>query len=189
MSKLLIIHKRLNINQLLLASHLILVLWLIIVFSYSRYQSEWNSRISHRVELAEMAFNPLINTISPIVAGLNYTVLGLPSSLDLFAGVPSLRYFEVTANSDYSKTPFGFIYSEDSKEIWYTSFTAEDEKKAREKIVTLKERLAKPKSDKVKLNFLISRAQERMDIIIEDRLKIQSNTLNFQQQQKQCFMR
>lgn len=152
----------LKISQLLLVSHLILVIWLVFTMTYNRYQSEWGTRISHAVSSARTNSNAIIDLVSPSAAGLNYTNIKLDSALKLYAAAENLLFFSVEAKSDFSAKRFGFSYISEPGVVWKTNITEHEVAADEAKLAELKQRLMEDGSDQVKLTFLIGRAQERL---------------------------
>jgi len=153
---------KLKISQLLFVSHMILVLWLVFTMTYNRYRSEWETGITHAVSNARSSSNAIIDLVSPSAAGLNYTNVKLDSSLKLYAAAEKLIYFSVDAISDFSSTPFAFAYLRKPELVWKTHNQEQDIAQQEAKIEQFKQRLLADDADKVKLTFLMGRAQERL---------------------------
>ncbi|MGY5450176.1 diguanylate cyclase domain-containing protein [Agarivorans sp. MS3-6] len=130
--------------------------------SYNRYQSEWDTRISHAVSSALNVSNGIIDLVSPSAAGLNYTNIKLQSALDLYAASEDLLYFEVDAISDFSAKQFAFAYAKELGQVWKTNISDADIAQQEQQIHKLQQRLSANDSDQVKLAFLLGRAQERL---------------------------
>jgi diguanylate cyclase (GGDEF)-like protein len=163
--------RRLKISQLLFASHLLLVIWLIGAMSYNRYQSEWQTRVDHSVEVAHLSMNPIIADLSLYASGLSYANINLPKTRKLFADTEKLLYFQVSAVSDYSLQPFHFAYSRKYNEVWQTGVTKEEVAQAYAKVKNLEALLSQHQADQVKYTFLLNRARERYQSIVADRQK------------------
>jgi len=174
--------RRLKISHLLFFSHLLLVLWLILIMSYNRYQSDWQTRVDHAVEVARLSMNPIIEDLSLSASGLNYANIHLPATRSLFRSADKLLYFHVDAISDFSQKPFKFAYSREKDEVWQTGLGIRDEQDAAKSIQRLEEaQLRNPNIDKVKYSFLLHRARERHASIVSDRQKTEHYSSLFQQ--------
>jgi len=167
--RLLLLPRRLKIRHLLFFSHLLLVIWLIVVMSYNRYRSEWQTRVDHAVEVAHLSMNPIIKDLSLSASGLNYANINLAATRNLFRGTDKLLYFHVDAVSDFSQKPFQFAYSREKDEAWQTGLGPEDQQAAADKVLQLESfQLQNPDVDTVKYSFLLSRARERQASIVAD---------------------
>ncbi len=168
--------RNLQLSRLLFVSHLILVICLLAATGYSRYQSEWNSRISHAVEAARNATNPIIDLISFAASGINYTSIKMDTSLKLYQGIEKLLYFEVQARSDYSESNFSFAWSAYNNELWQTRITADDLVSSEARIRKLEQRLIRAsEADQTKLSFLLNRANEHYQRLLRDQKLIASS--------------
>ncbi len=164
--------RRLKISYILFFSHLLLVIWLIVVMSYNRYRSEWQTRVDHAVEVAHISMNPIVADLSLYASGLNYANINLPVTRNLFRATDKLLYFQVDAISDFSQKPFRFAYSRQNDEVWRTGLGPNDVKAASDEVNKLEEyQRQHPGVDKVKYAFLLSRAREHYANIVADRKK------------------
>lgn len=161
--------RRLNISYLLFFSHLLLVIWLVVIMSFNRFRSEWQANVHHAVEVARLSLNPIVEDLSLAASGLSYANIHLPATRNLFRNAGKLLYFEVEAISDYSKQPFHFAYSRDKDDVWRTGLETDEEKEALATVNRLENALHnEPGIDQVKYGFLLNRARERHDAIMSD---------------------
>ncbi len=118
--------------------------------------------IAHAVSNARSSSNPIIDLVSPSAAGLNYTNIKLDSALKLYAATEKLIYFSVGAVSDFSSQSFAFAYLREPELVWRTQNQEQNIAQEEAKIEDLKQRLLADGADRVKLTFLMGRAQERL---------------------------
>ncbi|CZF77685.1 putative diguanylate cyclase YcdT [Grimontia celer] len=155
--------KRFTINQLLFVSHLMLVIILIAGMSYSRYQSEWESRVNHEAALIEQSVLPLMREISAAVAGRNYTALTMPSHKDTLRSIESLLLLDVEGTSDYQDKKVCVRYFRETGDIWRIDVSDEELEQSRLNRDNLASQVdADGLSDvtKRKLAFLLKKAEE-----------------------------
>ncbi|MDD1783139.1 sensor domain-containing diguanylate cyclase [Enterovibrio sp. ZSDZ35] len=155
--------KKLTINQLLFFSHLMLVVILIAGLSYSRYQSEWESRVNNEAALMEQSMSPLMREISAAVAGRNYTALTMPSHKDTLASIDSLLFLDIEGTSDYQGNKVCVRYFKETGEIWRIDVSDEELDIARQSRDALNSKLQSDELDHVaarKLTFLLNKAEK-----------------------------
>lgn len=111
---------RLTINQMLFVSHLVLVMFIIVGMTYTRYTSEWSNRLDTTVEIAEAHLAPHNTFLSGAVAGRNYAKLLMPTTKDTLFNIPHLRFLEISGTSDYQGQPIGVRYSPKEQQAWRT---------------------------------------------------------------------
>lgn len=161
---------RLKLNQVLFFSHLLLVLAIILGLSWARYHSEWGSRVAHAAELANLAMNDVVGDISTAVSGNSYATMLMPSAVDKFNNIGSLRFFDVSGYSDYSTKPYGLRYFRELNDaaniddkanvgkVWQTQVTEAVLMEALAKVDRLK--AVKQHSNAKKIDFLLNKAEQ-----------------------------
>lgn len=113
----------LSINQLLIISHLFLVLFLISALSFSRYQSEWTLSINHAVSNAENSIEQHIILLSTLVAGRNYANFMLPAVEELMYSKEELILLDIQGVSDYQHQPVHVRYLREEQNVWRENIT------------------------------------------------------------------
>jgi len=101
---------RLKLSQLLIASHMLLVLVIILGLSWARYYSAWNSRVEHAANIATLAMNDVVSDISMAVSGNSYLTMLMPSAVSKFNSINSLIFFDVNDYSDYNNQLYGLRF-------------------------------------------------------------------------------
>ncbi|RXJ73014.1 hypothetical protein CS022_12005 [Veronia nyctiphanis] len=171
--------KLLSVNQMLFFSHLFLVMVIIIGMSFSRYESEWNTRVESAGLIAQQSLSSMINDISLSVAGRNYTKLTMPSQLNHLQGIENLLFMEIRGQSDYSGLPVGVRFSHDEDIIWRTDVSAEDIIRAKQTLHGLSQSLVDSSGDKrVKLQYLFNKSSE--DLRMLERSMVLKNETRFE---------
>ncbi|WP_158587068.1 sensor domain-containing diguanylate cyclase [Motilimonas pumila] len=152
---------------MLFVSHLLLVLVIILGLSWARYHSEWSSRVAHAAALANLAMNDVVGDISTAVSGNSYATMLMPSAVDKFNNINSLRFFDVSGYSDYSTKPYGLRYFREqsladnearSGKVWQTQVTEAVLMDALAKVDRLK--AVKQHSNAKKVDFLLNKAEQ-----------------------------
>ena len=93
---------KLSINQMLVVSHLVLVLILISGFSYTRYHSEWNRHVEYSATIAKLALAPYVPSISNYVADINYAQLTDRDIKKVWSAIDDLEFLDVSGIADHS---------------------------------------------------------------------------------------
>lgn len=127
----------LKINQVLFISHLFLVLTLVLGMSYSRYQSEWNTRVEHAATTARHTLLPLVTDISQSISGRAYNSLMLPNMHNNLLAIDSLLFLDITGVSDYSEMPMHVRYYRPSEQIWRADVSSAEVEKVKQERLRL----------------------------------------------------
>lgn len=194
--------KRLSINQMLFGSHLVLVLFIVVCMSYSRYVSEWNRHVSYSALLAEYSIKSHINFFSSAVAGLNYANLTMSSTKQLIASMEDILYFEVSGVSDYSKRPVKVQYLAATQELWRADVTQSEVNRSFDTLLQHREALLSPDLSSPikirKLNYLLNRSETEYEALSRSFGLTQSfqlpwqkpklNDLHYQLDQEDCVL-
>ncbi|WP_325893442.1 GGDEF domain-containing protein [Grimontia sp. NTOU-MAR1] len=154
---------RFTINQLLFVSHLMLVVILIAGMSYSRYQSEWTTRVNHEAALIERAILPMMREVSSAVAGRNYAALTMPSQKESLTNIEALLFLDIQGTSDYKDNKVCVRYFRERGEIWRTDVSSEELSIARQRRKDLAINLQQHNLNDVtkrKLTFLLKKADD-----------------------------
>ncbi|KXF82408.1 HAMP domain-containing protein [Enterovibrio coralii] len=160
--------KKLTINQLLFVSHLLLVVILIAGMSYSRYQSEWESRVNQEAALMEQSVSPLMREISAAVAGRNYTALMMPSQKDTLSRIEQLLFLDVQGTSDYLDNKVCIRYVRETGEIWRVDVSDEELESTKLTRDTLATKLEEENLNHItarKLAFLLNKANKDLSAL------------------------
>lgn len=151
----------LTINQMLFVSHLALVLSIIFGMSYTRYQSDWQTKVEYLADTSASHLAAYNTFYSGSVAGRNYASLLMQSTLDNLKAIPNLKYVEVSGTSDYLKREVKVRYSIDKSKGWRLDVTKQEVDQLVRQLSHFENSLAAtPATDVVhikKLNHLISK--------------------------------
>lgn len=162
---------KLSINQMLVLSHVLLVMILISGFSYTRYQSEWNRHIEYSASLAKLTLAPHIPFLSTSVAGINYANLTSSATSQLFSSIDDLEYLEVSGQSDFSAQNVHVRFFKRFEYLWRADVTREDLDLVDSKLAAMSEPLSSAKSEnslsRKKLLFVQSRLIRERDAMLK----------------------
>ena len=154
----------LTIKQMLIGSHLVLVLLLISGLSYSRYSYEWQLEVSYAANRARDTLVPHVSYLSTLVAGRNYSNLTLPSLTDTFYADQTLLFLDISGVSDYRSVPVHVRYQRELRQVWREDITKEEIREltqVRERISILLESVEQEDSSRrVKLDYVLEKAKE-----------------------------
>ncbi|WP_244956881.1 GGDEF domain-containing protein [Enterovibrio norvegicus] len=161
--------QRLSIKQTLFLSHLLLVLILILGMSYSRYQTEWTTRVNFAAGTAEGALVPMLHDISLAVAGRSYSKLLMPQKKAQFHNIEKLLYLDIQGTSDYSNKDYGLRYHRSLNKVWRSNVTLQEIDAAKAKTQELEHARNHPsnqqKTRMQKLEFLINKSTRDINIL------------------------
>lgn len=170
---------KLSINQMLVVSHLFLVVILIAGFSYTRYQSEWNRHVEYSASIAKLTLAPHIAFLSSSVAGINYVNLTMPTTKKMLASIDDLEFLEVSGLSDYSGQQVQVRYFKRFDYLWRTDVQEgeieENEKKLRELRIKIDGTSTDNLIQRKKLMFIQNRVQRELEALV-DSIYISDNT-------------
>ncbi|MGY5537594.1 diguanylate cyclase [Vibrio brasiliensis] len=152
---------KLSINQMLVLSHVLLVMILVSGFSYTRYHSEWNRHIEYSASLAKLTLAPHIPFLSTSVAGTNYSNLTASATGQLFSSIDDLEYLEVTGKSDFSAQDVHIRFFKRFEYLWRADVNLEEFEQLETKLTAMNESIDSVNVDnpirKKKLLFIKSR--------------------------------
>ncbi|WCE32530.1 diguanylate cyclase domain-containing protein [Vibrio sp. SCSIO 43137] len=167
----------LTINQMLFISHLALVLSIICGMSYSRYQSDWETKVQYLADTSASHIAAYNTFFSGSVAGRNYANLLMQSTFDSLKAIPNLKFAEIIGTSDYTNHNVEVRYSIEKSKGWRLDVTQEDAKQLSVKLNRLESALAStPEENSVhikKLNRLINKVKLDLKVVNEN-IELQS---------------
>lgn len=162
---------KLSINQMLVVSHLFLVIILITGFSYTRYQSEWNRHIEYSASIAKLNLAPHIAFFSTSVAGINYVNLTMPSTKQTLASIDDLEFLAIDGVSDYSGQQVQVRFFKRFDYLWRADVDPSELQESEAKITTLAAEIAATsESNKIrskKLKFIKNRLKREHEALAE----------------------
>lgn len=150
-------------------SHLLLVALLIGGLSYKNSNRQVDNYIKYVVSFYERSSLSIVQQISLSISGNNYTNIQMPMFVKELQANNKLLFMKISGVSDFSTTPYKALYSQEAGELWRVHYPIDYEQRVAKKIATLKERLLHIESDKVKINFLINRAEDSLKEYYENR--------------------
>ncbi|MCG9750526.1 sensor domain-containing diguanylate cyclase [Vibrio brasiliensis] len=169
---------KLSINQMLVLSHVLLVMILISGFSYTRYHSEWNRHVEYSASLAKLTLAPHVPYISTAVAGINYSNLLSPSTEKLLSSIDDLEFLEVSGQSDYSAQSVHIRFFKRFEYLWRADVEQDDVAKLEQKLAEMDDSLQETAADnslrRKKLMFIQGRLQREYDSLVNS-LSIESD--------------
>ncbi len=154
---------RFSINQMLVISHLLLVVILVAGFSYARYQSEWHRHIDYSASIAKLTLAPHIPLISSSVAGINYANLTMPSTKQMLASLDDLEFLEIAGQSDYSNQEVQVRYFKRFDYLWRADVKQEEVAEHEKKLNAL--------TAQIEANGTKNLTKYRKLVFIENRVK------------------
>ncbi|KJY83274.1 diguanylate cyclase [Vibrio galatheae] len=162
---------KLSINQMLVVSHLFLVVILITGFSYTRYQSEWHRHIDYSASIAKLTLSPHLSFLSNSVANINYANLTMPSTQKLLASIDDLEFLEVAGKSDYAQQEVQVRFFKRFEYLWRANVTESDVENQQEKIEQINQEIQKTSANNVvrlrKLEFIKNRVTSEYTALLE----------------------
>ncbi len=101
--------RHLTIHRVLLLSHLLLVVCLVGVMSYARYESEWSNKLRYFVELSKGSFTPHLNDISRLLTEQQYSKLTSAKILEHLNAVDKLKFLDISSGEQQSPVHIQFV--------------------------------------------------------------------------------
>ncbi len=101
--------RHLTIHRVLLLSHLLLVVCLVGVMSYARYESEWSNKLRYFVELSKGSFTPHLNDISRLLTEQQYSKLTSAKILEHLNAVDKLKFLDISSGEQQAPVHIQFV--------------------------------------------------------------------------------
>ncbi len=152
----------LSIKNKLFLSHFILIILLLLGLSYKHYTNSIDSCVKNITTFHEHSSASIVTTCSLAISGENYGNLQLPSFVNELSSNKKLLYLKVEGKSDFSSKDFSAEYSKNDAKIYRISYPQNYEEKLQKKLERFRLKLDDSKIDKVKLNFLIGRVNDKL---------------------------
>ncbi|MGX9419214.1 diguanylate cyclase domain-containing protein [Vibrio sp. WJH972] len=167
----------LTINQMLFVSHLVLVMSIILGMSYSRYQSDWETKVEYLADMSASHLSAYNTFFSGSVAGRNYANLLMQSTLDNLKAIPNLKFAEISGTSDYLDSKVKVRYSIEKSKGWRLDLTQQDAIQLSTQLEQLERSLDKTSETNTvhikKLHHLINKIKQDLKGTIES-IELQS---------------
>jgi len=144
-------------------AHLFLILILVSSLSYKHYTNMLDNYINNIITFYTNSSSSIVTTASLAISGTNYGNIQLPSFIEEVSRNKKLLFFTVTGFSDNTLKKFTAVYSKKHQNIFRNEYPTNYEKELKDKITKFKSKLNDPSSDKVKLNFLIERTNDKLN--------------------------
>lgn len=151
-----------SIKSKIFFSHLFLIVLLLLSLSYKHYLSSIDNYINNMIAYHTNSSSSIITTSSLAISGANYGNIQLPSFIKEVLRNKKLLYMNISGNSDYSSKYFNAIYNKNDKTIYRNQYPQNYEKKLNEKLKDFITKLNNPIYDKVKMDFLIKRIDDKL---------------------------
>ncbi len=162
---------KLSINQMLVVSHLVLVVILILGFSYTRYHSEWHRQVEYSATISKLTLTPHVPFISSSVAGINYANLTMPATKDILKSIDDLEYLEIIGESDYSGKQVHVSFFKRFEYLWRGNVRKSDLLETEKKLLDIGQQIeATPVDNTIrlkKLGFIQNRIQREHSALTE----------------------
>lgn len=146
-----------------LLSVLILLLSVLTLgLSYFFYQQQWFTLVkqsNHYHKNLSLSFS---ESISVSMEGNNYANIYLPTFVQRLQNTKNLIHLEAKGLTRQSKN-YQFSYNREIGETWRTYYPSDFEKELTQRTNRLKNLLASPNTDKIKAQFLLQQAEEKLD--------------------------
>ncbi|MDA0127780.1 sensor domain-containing diguanylate cyclase [Vibrio sp. MarTm2] len=164
---------KMTIKQMLIVSHLVLVVMIVLGMSYARYSSEWDRQVRYSALLAKHSLDTQVNFFSGSVAGVNYANLTMSSTKQVISSIEDILFFEVKGVSDYSKRNVHVRYLAERDLLWRNDVEAQELITAARRIEILEQRLADSANSSPvtvkKLNYLLKRNKTEYDSLLRSK--------------------
>ncbi|MBC8238319.1 MAG: diguanylate cyclase [Helicobacteraceae bacterium] len=142
--------------------HLFLVIILLGGLSYKHYKNSLSNYVQSVMGFHKNSSASIVSTASLAISGANYGNVQLPSFVEELSNNEKLLYLNIIGKSDYTSKEFNAVYDKEHQAIYRNIYPIDFQKKLQTKLDRFKESLKDPLSDKVKVNFLIQRANDAL---------------------------
>ena len=151
-----------SIKSKIFISHLLLVVFLLASLSYKHYGNALDNYVSNIITSYTNSSSSIVTTSSLAISGANYGNIQLPSFVEEVSKNKKLLYLNITGLSDYTSKKFNAVYNKDYRTIYRNVYPTDYEQQLKDKLKRFRSKLDTPSSDKVKLNFLIERTDDKL---------------------------
>ena len=152
-----------SIKSKIFISHLFLVILLLGGLSYWHYTNSLSNYVQSVLGFYKNSSASIVSTASLAISGENYGNIQLPSFVEELSSNEKLLYLNIIGKSDYSAQEFNAVYDKEHQTLYRNTYPANFQKKLERKLKRFTTSLKNPKSDKVKLNFLIERTKDAIE--------------------------
>jgi len=153
-----------SIKSKIFISHLFLIILLLGSLSYKHYSEAIDRYIDNVITFYTDSSASIVSTASLAISGENYGNIQLPSFVQEIASNKNILFLDISGKSDYSEKQFSARYTKSNHSMFRVLYPSGYKNKQLEKIERFKLKLTNISSDKVKLNFLIARTQDKLDL-------------------------
>jgi diguanylate cyclase (GGDEF)-like protein len=154
---------KLSIRLQIFVLHLLLVLLLISGLSYRHYQNTLAQFSESLTAFHSAAALGLVSQLALAIAGGNYANVQLPEFLRELERNPKLLHFYVEGTTDYAQTAFAVRYDRQAGRVWRTTFAEDYQATLQARISSLSQKVEEAGADRVKMLFLLERAQAAIE--------------------------
>lgn len=152
-----------SIKSKIFISHLFIVILLLGGLSYWHYANSLSNYVQSVISFSKNSSASIVSTASLAISGENYGNIQLPSFVEELASNEKLLYLNIIGKSDYSSQEFNAVYDKEHQTLYRNTYPADFQNKLEKKLKRFTASLKNPKSDKVKLNFLIERTKDAIE--------------------------
>ncbi|WP_456295763.1 diguanylate cyclase [Vibrio sp. AK197] len=97
--------RHLTVHRVLLLSHLLLVISLVSVMSYSSYVNSWQQQLTYFVNSSKKQFTPHLDDISKLLEKRDVKRLMAPSILDYLQRIDNLQFLDILGSPSRASSP------------------------------------------------------------------------------------
>ncbi|WP_198264091.1 hypothetical protein [sulfur-oxidizing endosymbiont of Gigantopelta aegis] len=126
------IKQSITINKAVTLLPILILIVVSLVQGYIRYSHDIETAINHRVELAKVSAQPILNLMNRSVGGGNYANLQDVEALNLFKANKDIDFFSVQGKTDAQGKDFAALYDAKSQ-ILYRTIYSDDYLSSRQK--------------------------------------------------------
>jgi len=153
----------LSIKSKIFFAHLFLIVFLLASLSYKHYINTLDSYIDNIITSYTNSSSSIVTTSSLAISGANYGNIQLPSFVEEVSKNKKLLYLNIIGLSDNTSKKFNAVYNKEYKTIYRNEYPKDYEQQLKNKLKRFTSKLDNPSSDKVKLNFLIDRTEDKLN--------------------------
>jgi diguanylate cyclase (GGDEF)-like protein len=150
-----------SIKTKIFLTHLFLIIILLLSLSYKHYNNTIDDYTSNIMTYYTNSSSSIVTTSSLAISGANYGNIQLPSFINEVSKNKKLLYFKLLGISDNTFQRYCAIYDKKYQTIYRSEYPKDYGIGLKNKREKFKSKLLEPSSDKVKLNFLIERLNDK----------------------------
>lgn len=151
----------LNIKSKIILYHFILVIILVSGLGYHQYKNQLQSHISSLIHYHTASSSSIVSMFSQAIAGFNYANIQMPSFIAELKRNKTIYAMQVSGVSNNNRF-YKVLFKQVTGEIWRGQYSKNYSAEVISNLELLQTQEQK-KADKVQIDFLIARNQERLE--------------------------